>query len=181
MSLCLDCYRPLKRGAKSRCMRCYRKAMSERNRIEAPARMRERNPMRIDSVRLKMTETLHRIGHRPKTRGGNGNPIPEPQRMIADALQWETEVIVRTGFKSGSKGRPNHYKIDVANRALLIAIEIDGGSHFSRARQAQDKRKDHFLLSKGWLVMRFMNKEILSNLEACINAIRSAEAARLPA
>ena len=66
---------------------------------------------------------------------------------------------------------PTHYKIDVGNTELKVAVEIDGGSHSSLARQEQDRKKDAFLRSIGWTVLRFSNAEVMDDTAACARTV----------
>lgn len=148
------------------------KTMSRTNRIYASARMRARNPMRHEHVRAKMSSTLRRIGHGPPLRGGNGRPISAPQAALAEALGWETEIILPTRMDRVS-GYPTHYKLDIAHEGLKIAIEVDGFSHCSIERRAQDRRKEDFLDSLGWRVLRFSNRQVTGDLAACVRTVMS--------
>lgn len=73
-----------------------------------------------------------------------------------------------------SDGNPTHYSLDVANEALKIAVEVDGGSHVALAVRARDKRKDEFLRSRGWKVFRFTNRQVEEDLAACVRIVRSS-------
>lgn len=170
--LCQDCNKPLKKGATKRCMPCYRINMAQRNRDTAPERMRLNNPMANLETRKKMSETLHRIGHKPIIRGGNGKPLSPAHQMLSDAIgcPWKDEFIVVTNTYRGS-GLPTHYKIDIAHPFKKIAIEVDGNSHCALSRQSQDKKKELFLSKLGWTVIRFKNEEVLNNLEECLKKI----------
>lgn len=108
-----------------------------------------------------MRESLRRIKHRPIQRGGNGRPLSLPQLALLHVLGegWESEVVIPTGGRG--HGHPTHYKIDIANREQLLAIELDGGSHSSADRREQDSRKDEFLEGLGWRVFRVPNEEAL--------------------
>lgn len=130
-------------------------------------RMTTNNPMKNLASRQKMSQTLKAMGHHP-AQGGNGKPLPVPHKMIADALNWPTEVVISTGL-----GYPRCYKVDVGNASMKIAIEIDGLSHRSLIRQEQDRRKDGFLRGSGWKVLRFSNQQVLSSLETCLELVRS--------
>ncbi|WP_370638500.1 endonuclease domain-containing protein [Deinococcus sp. 23YEL01] len=55
----------------------------------------------------------------------------------------------------------------------MVAVELDGSSHSSRSRQAQDQKKDALLRSLGWTVLRWSNKAALSDPEACARAALS--------
>lgn len=117
-----------------------------------------------------MRSTLLAMGHGPVVRGGNGRPLSLPQQMLAESLGWRTEYIVRTGMPRG-QGYPTHYKLDIADPESMIAIEVDGGSHCSLKRQAQDKKKENFLAGLGWKVLRFKNQEVMENLAMITSTI----------
>lgn len=99
-------------------------------------------------------------------------PLPAPQRLLANALAWKTEFVVVTGFPKGV-GIPTHYKIDIANPILRIGIEVDGRSHGVIERQIQDRKKEKFLQSVGWTVLRFSNAEVMANLSECVQMVQS--------
>ena len=132
--------------------------------------MKATNPMHSAKTRKKMSDTLKRIGHKPKVRGGNGTGPTIPQKMLAEKLDLPMEVVVVTGKKSPY---PHHYKIDIANTEMLLAIEVDGGSHYSLKRQAADKKKDKFLRGIGWTVLRFSNQEVTGNLKRTAQKVSS--------
>lgn len=148
------------------------RTMARTNRRYASERMRERNPMRRPEARERMGESLRRLGHEPKIRGGNGRPLSKPQAMLAEALgpEWHTEWVVPTKMGKGS-GYPPHYKIDIAHPKLLVAVEVDGPSHSAIARQEQDARKDALLGSRGWTVLRFSNRDVIERLEECARTV----------
>lgn len=50
------------------------------------------------------------------------------------------------------KGRHGHYALDLAHREARINIEIDGSSH--KGREEKDKRRDEYLRSLGWKIIR---------------------------
>jgi very-short-patch-repair endonuclease len=63
------------------------------------------------------------------------------------------------GHRNGTY--PNHYKIDVANKNLMIGIELDGGSHGSLERKSQDAKKTDILIFQGWSIYRVSNERAL--------------------
>lgn len=123
-------------------------------------RIRDLNPMSDPEVRAKVSRRLQEMHYRPSVRGGNGTGLTKPEQILIDALgpEWGP-IVVPTETRRGS-GLPTHYKIDCGNEGLKIAIEADGTSH--RGRKDQDARKDAFLRSCGWTVLRFSNEDILS-------------------
>lgn len=143
--------------------------MASTNRKYASQRMKNNNPMKREEVRAKVSSTLRAMGWGPVKRGGNGRGATIHQQALASSLGWECEVVVTTG-----EGYiPNHYKIDIAEEVLKIAIEVDGHSHKAKKVRAADKRKEEFLLSQGWKVLRFSNQEIEENLSGCVRKVLS--------
>ena len=56
------------------------------------------------------------------------------------------------------------YIADFYCRKAKLVIEIDGSQHFMKDGAAHDYRRTVFMKQFGILVLRFMNKEILTNL-----------------
>jgi very-short-patch-repair endonuclease len=67
--------------------------------------------------------------------------------------------------------------VDFFAPAAKLVIEIDGG-HFEDAGRARDARRDAFLASEGYRVLRFSNLDVLKNrdgvLEVALEAIGRA-------
>lgn len=112
--------------------------------------------------------------------GGNGTGLTLPQLMLAKRLGWETEYVVRTKMPRGT-GYPTCYKLDIAEPILMIAIEVDGQSHRSKERIAQDAKKDEFLEHLGWKVIRVRNEAVLGDCEKVAQSILSSISKRRPA
>jgi very-short-patch-repair endonuclease len=110
--------------------------------------------------------------------------MPHPQATLLKILGpgWIAEIPVKTGNRRERGGMPTHYKIDIAHPDLKIAVEIDGESH-SGNRKESDARKDAFLQSIGWSVLRFSNKAVIANSTQCAQealSIISKSRARIP-
>lgn len=149
------------------------RTMAETNRRYASQRMREKNPMRNPESKAKMKTTLRAMQWKPPVQGGNGKPPSVPQMLLASALGWQMEVAVPTRQPRGS-GYPTSYKLDIGNRDLRVGVEVDGASHCSLERQAQDRKKEDLLRSLGWKVLRFTNKDVTRNLSACVREVLSS-------
>lgn len=120
----------------------------------------------------KMKFTLQQIGHKPPIQGGNGKGPTTPEKKLADALNWLTNVVVPTRIPKGN-GYPTCYKLDIGNAAMKVGIEVDGSSHHAKARQEQDEKKTKLLSELGWTVLRFSNQEVMENLSGCVQTVLS--------
>lgn len=140
-------------------------------------RMKTKNPMRLASVRQKVSKIFKEKGVQPKVKGGNGRPLPVPQQMLLDALGWVPEFPISLGERR--PGYPTCYKADLGNPELKIAIEVDGPSHHSPRARATDQKKDSKLALLGWVVLRFSNTDVLSNLSGVLETINQEVKARL--
>jgi len=159
--------------------------LTEFNKKHCSERMKKNNPVYMPGVLAKIESTKRANGTLnvwTGKRGGNGQLTPQ-QEKVAIALGWKMEVVVSTAVplltaKKNTEYRrkhkyPTHYKIDVANRELLIAIEIDGKGHLSKRNQTLDAKKEVFLKKRGWSVLRFTNEQVDSNLKACVETVLS--------
>jgi len=149
------------------CHDCIKRKLSER--------MTRDNPMNSKESREKMSKELRVKGHRPTVLGGNGRGFTRGQTALWKALGrgWWAEFIVPTGHCRDESGLPTNFKVDLANSYYGIAIEIDGGSHTGELSKAEDERKNKFLESKGWTVLRFRNREVLNNFDSVMSKIMS--------
>lgn len=146
--------------------------MAETNRKYASARMKQNNPMRNPATKRRMQTTLRARQWKPQIRGGNGTGYTVSQRLLALALGWQMEYPVYTG-KLKEDGYPVVYKIDIADPVLKVAIEVDGASHNTVKGKQADERKTAFLVGLGWKVLRFSNRQVMSDLDACVQTVLS--------
>jgi very-short-patch-repair endonuclease len=74
------------------------------------------------------------------------------------------------------------YIVDFVSHSPKLVIEIDGGQHFEARHEQRDAKRDAFLISKGYRVLRFNNHEVMTNREGVLTVIVSAieEASSLP-
>lgn len=135
-------------------------------------RFRKTNGMHRPEVRALVSTKLRAMGWKPILRMGNGTGPTIQQQALAAALGWEMELVIRTHKKQGS-GYPSCYKADVGNSDLKVAIDVDGNSHMLISRKGQDQKKDELLRSLGWSVVRFSNRLVDRNLNACVQEVLS--------
>lgn len=144
--------------------------MSRTNAENGVMRKPENNGMFRPEVRAAVSAKLRAIRHKPPVQGGNGRGMTEPERLLAE-LTGLTPVIVPTG--SRGQGYPTHYKIDLGDAALRLAVEIDGMSHKALSRREQDRKKEAFLRGLGWTVLRFSNEQVLGSPTDCAQTVTS--------
>jgi very-short-patch-repair endonuclease len=86
------------------------------------------------------------------------------------------------GFRRQTPVGP--YIVDFISHSAKLVIEIDGGQHYDDASEARDARRDAFLRSKGYRVLRFSNHDVMTNIEGIWTVIAAAvgesEAPSLP-
>src|SRR5437899_2338403 len=117
-----------------------RAPMSEQHRKMHSRRMRLNNPMYDPNIKERMKTTLRAMGWKPPVQGGNGHGPTYTELLLASTLGWELGVTVSCGIRR--RGYPTCYKLDVANRKLKVAIEVDGNSHYLLSRREQDRKKE---------------------------------------
>jgi very-short-patch-repair endonuclease len=60
------------------------------------------------------------------------------------------------------------YIVDFFCPTLRLAIELDGDTHATETREALDQQRDSFLTGLGVHVVRYQNRDVLSNAEAVL-------------
>jgi len=172
---CGEVFRPwIKRDEDGNVISMMKPAFWKRQRFCSISCSKKReNAMRCPAARAKMSATLKRIGHQPIVQGGNGRGLTESQKILFEILgdDWIPEHAVPTGLRMATRGTaeayPTNYKLDLANPKLMIGIELDGVSHNTPSRRAQDQKKDKLLQSFGWRVLRVPNKDALALSTTC--------------
>ncbi len=60
---------------------------------------------------------------------------------------------------------------DFACVSARVIVEVDGGTHATDAERAYDARRDAFLCSQGWRVLRVANVDVYERLDAVLEFI----------
>ncbi|HUO94180.1 MAG TPA: endonuclease domain-containing protein [Rhizomicrobium sp.] len=71
------------------------------------------------------------------------------------------------------------YIADFACVPARLIIEIDGGTHVSKAEAEYDRRRDRYLQSRGWFVLRLRNEDVYDGLDEAIERVCAVASARL--
>ena len=90
----------------------------------------------------------------------------------AEALLWS---MLRGRRMNGRKFRREEpcdpYVLDFFCRELCLVVEIDGGQHNSAEGKEADRVRTAFLNGLGYRVLRFTNREVLTETSAVLDAI----------
>ena len=71
-----------------------------------------------------------------------------------------------------NRQRPiGNYIVDFVCKELKIVIELDGISHLFEDIQEKDRKKEDFLNSLGYTVLRFSDEEVLKDMRNVIRVI----------
>lgn len=64
------------------------------------------------------------------------------------------------------------YAFDIAFEDIKLDVEIDGGSHLQEKVAQKDADRDIFSKSLGWTVLRFTAKDVLRDLNGCVDRMQ---------
>jgi hypothetical protein len=91
-----------------------------------------------------------------------------------ESLSWAAglfELNGRPGFRFGGR----EAEVDLLAKEQRLAIEIDGYYHFQdRDHYRRDRRKDVALQTRGYLVLRFLEEDVVARLEHILDTIAAA-------
>ena len=127
--------------------------------------------------RQKQSDTMKRRGHAWPVRGRRGELSVQQAALLAalsDQLaerKWVAEFAIGLNPWPGP-GWPKNYSIDIACVNLKIGIEVDGRSHNMPARRVSDRKRDRYLRTRGWLILRVKNDVVTSDVQRCVLRIR---------
>jgi very-short-patch-repair endonuclease len=90
--------------------------------------------------------------------------LTEPERRL-----WYRLRADRLGVKFQKQAVLAPYIVDFAARSERLVIEIDGDTH--RETQAYDAARTETLEQRGYRVIRFANRDVMTNLDGVLRAI----------
>jgi len=100
--------------------------------------------------------------------------------MRAETLLWR---YLKAGHLDGLSFRRQTsigaYIVDFVCHTARLVVEIDGEMHDFKERMRSDERRDAWLASRGYSVLRFANEQVLANLEDVLSKIRGTAQARI--
>jgi very-short-patch-repair endonuclease len=94
------------------------------------------------------------------------------QMTNAEIILWSR---LRRNACQGHKFRRQHpigpYVADFACIAARLVVEVDGATHGTEEERDHDARRDAFMASKGWRIVRVQNHEVYKRLDDVLAAI----------
>ena len=91
----------------------------------------------------------------------------------AEVTLWKTlQGKQLDGFKFRRQHSIGNYILDFFCPSANLAIELDGGQHFTQEGREYDAVRDEFLWSVGITVLRYANNLIFENLEGVLEDVR---------
>jgi very-short-patch-repair endonuclease len=109
--------------------------------------------------------------------GYTGETLAKAQRLRREMTDAERNLwsVLRNRQVDGAKFRRQQpigpFIVDFVCQDRRLIIEADGGQHAGNAR---DARRDAFLTSKSYRVLRFWNNDILRNIDGVAESIAAA-------
>ena len=98
----------------------------------------------------------------------------------AERVIWNAVRAHRLNGTSFRRQKPiGPYIVDFVCESARLIIEIDGGQHYEAKGLENDMRRDSYLTSKGFRILRFNNLDVLANRLGVIETI-VAEISRSP-
>ena len=95
------------------------------------------------------------------------------------ANMTEAEVILWSKLRlkkgHGAHFRRQHpvgpYVADFACTAAKLIVEVDGATHSSDKEIAYDRKRDAYMMQRGWRVVRIRNEDVYNNLNTVCEMI----------
>jgi very-short-patch-repair endonuclease len=99
----------------------------------------------------------------------------------AERILWSELRDHRLGGAGFRRQVPiENYIADFICRAAKLVIEIDGGQHFSDQGEHADSKRSAVIEAKGFRVLRFSNRDVVTNRAGVLETIAAAVARSTP-
>ena len=93
---------------------------------------------------------------------------------FAEAVLWNRLRGRQLGVRIRRQRIASGYIADFHVNNLSIIIEIDGSSHANEMALDRDQRRDIWLRSQGFKILRFSNRQVLHDLDTVVMTIKTA-------
>jgi very-short-patch-repair endonuclease len=94
----------------------------------------------------------------------------DAERIIWNSLR--AKRLAQVNFRRQTPIGP--YIVDFVCHEAQLIVEIDGGQHFESQHEKRDARRDAFLATQGYRVIRFSNLDVMSNRYGVLESIAAA-------
>jgi len=84
-----------------------------------------------------------------------------PERKLWSALR----LLRPEGFHFRRQAPFEQFVLDFVSHRERLVVEVDGSQHFEDKQRAYDEERTRFLESRGYIVVRYTNYEVLQNLD----------------
>ncbi len=117
-------------------------------------------------------------GSKPHRFSRTAEMTRRARRLRVDMTDAEQKLwrALRRNQIGGLNFRRQHpvgpYTLDFYCPPLRLAIEVDGGQHGEDPAQRKDRHRSDWLASKGIVVIRFWNNDVLGNISGVVSEIR---------
>jgi very-short-patch-repair endonuclease len=95
-------------------------------------------------------------------------------------LWWHLRRLPAGGSHFRRQATIGPYFVDFACHAKRLVIELDGGQHGEELHVQRDLRRDAYMRTNGYRVLRFWNNDVMQNIEGVLELIAEAMSAPLP-
>ncbi len=93
-------------------------------------------------------------------------------RTDAERTLWrQLRALKPMGFKFRQQVPIDPFIVDFACLSARLIIEVDGATHSTEAEIERDQRRQHYLETQGFKVLRFWNRDIRCNIEGVLDHI----------
>jgi very-short-patch-repair endonuclease len=75
----------------------------------------------------------------------------------------------RMGVKFKRQVPVGQYILDFFALEVGLAVEVDGGQHMTPEQKIRDQKRTEFLERHGITVVRYSNRDVVSNIEGVLN------------
>jgi very-short-patch-repair endonuclease len=111
------------------------------------------------------------VTRKMRTRARNlRRDLTDAERLIWSSLR--AHRLAGASFRRQTPVGP--YIVDFLCHEAKLIVELDGGQHFEPVQKGRDSRRDLYLESKGFRVLRFNNHEVMTNREGVLEVIAAA-------
>ena len=100
---------------------------------------------------------------------------------LPEILLWRQLKSSQLGYKFRRQYGVGRYSLDFYCPEVRLGVELDGNTHDNPASMRSDDERTNFINQQGISIIRFQNKEVLSNLEGVIVEIKKYLPPRHPA